>query len=72
MITHSELRQNLDDLLDQVILTGKPIEIKRKNKILQISVEPSIQKKQDPPQAKVTNYEPEGIIYTTWEKERWS
>ena len=29
MITPSELRQNLYNLLDQVIFTGKPIEIER-------------------------------------------
>jgi hypothetical protein len=38
MVTPSKLRENLYNLLDQVILTGKSNEVKRKNKILKIIV----------------------------------
>lgn len=69
MITPSELRQNLYNLLDQVILTGEPIEIKRKDKILKIIVEPSKSKLDNLKKRDVLNCVPDGIIHNNWEKE---
>lgn len=69
MITPSELRQNLYNLLDQVILTGEPIEIKRKDKILKIIVEPSKSKLDNLKKRDVLNCTPDGIIHNNWEKE---
>jgi hypothetical protein len=69
MITPSKLRENLYNLLDQVIKTGKPIEIKRKNKILKIIVEPTKSKLDNLKKRDVLNCEPDEIITNPWEKE---
>lgn len=69
MITPSELRQNLYNLLDQVILTGKPIEIKRGKKVLKISIEPSKSKLDNLKKREVLNCAPDEIINNHWEKE---
>lgn len=69
MITPSELRNNLYNLLDHVIQTGEPIEIKRKNKILKIIVEPSKSKLKNLKKRDVLNCQPEEIIHNNWEKE---
>lgn len=69
MITPSELRNNLYNLLDQVIQTGEPIEIKRKNKVLKIIVEPSKSKLKNLKKRDVLNCTPEEIIHNNWEAE---
>jgi hypothetical protein len=69
MITPSKLRQNLYNLLDQVIKTGKPIEIKRNNKVLKIIMEPSKTKLDNLKKRDVFNCEPDEIINNNWEKE---
>jgi hypothetical protein len=69
MITPSELRKNLYKLLDQVLLTGEPIEIKRKDKVLKISVEPSKSKLDNLKKRDVLNCAPDEIIHNNWEKE---
>jgi hypothetical protein len=69
IITSTELRQNLYNLLDQVIQTGKPIEIKRKHKILKIVIEPSKAKLDNLKQRDVLNCDPDDIINNNWEKE---
>jgi hypothetical protein len=69
MITPSKLRENLYNLLDQVIQTGKPIEVKRKNKILKIIVEPSKSKLDNLKKRDILNCKPDEIINNNWEKE---
>jgi len=69
MITPSELRQDLYKLLDQVILTGKPIEIKRKNRVLKIIVEQPKSKIDNLKKRQVLNCAPDEIINNNWEKE---
>jgi hypothetical protein len=69
MITPSELRKDLYNLLDQVILTGKPIEVKRKDKVVKIMVEPSRSKLDNLKRRNILNCEPDEIIYNNWEKE---
>ena len=69
MITPSELRRNLYNLLDQVILTGKPVEIKRKNKVLKIIIEQPKLKLDNLKKREVMNCMPDEIIYNDWEKE---
>ncbi len=69
MITPSELRRNLYNLLDQVISTGKPIEIKRKNKVLKIIMEQPKLKLKNLKKREVMNCKPDEIIYNDWEKE---
>ncbi len=69
MITPSELRQNLYNLLDQVILTGEAIEIKRKGKVLKIIFEPSKSKLENLKKRDVLNCAPDEIIHNNWEEE---
>jgi hypothetical protein len=69
MITPSKLRENLFNILDQVIQTGKPIEIKRKNRVLRISVEPPKTKLDNLKKRDILNCEPDEIITNNWEKE---
>lgn len=69
MITPSKLRENLFNILDELIQTGKPIEIKRKNKILKITVEPPQSKLDNLKKRNVLNCEPDEIIINNWEKE---
>jgi len=69
MITPSKLRQDLYKLLDQVILTGKPIEIKRKNRVLKISDEQPKSKLDNLKKRQVLNCAPDEIINNNWEKE---
>ena len=69
MITPAELRKNLYNLLDQVILTGNPIEIKRGKKVLKISVEPLKSKLDNLKKREVLNCDPNEIININWEKE---
>jgi len=69
MITPSELRQNLYNLLDQVIHTGKPIKIKRGNNILKIIVEQPKSKLDNLIKRDVLNCAPDEIINNNWEQE---
>ena len=66
MMTTSELKQNLDPLLDQVIQTGKPIEIKRKNKVLKIVVESSASNVELNKKKEVLHYDQDEIVYTNF------
>jgi hypothetical protein len=69
MITPSKLRQNLYNLLDQVIMTGKPIEIKRKGKVIKIILEPTKSKLDNLKKRDILNCEPDEIIHNNWEAE---
>ena len=69
MLTPSKLRADLFNLLDQVIQTGKPIELKRKNRILKISVEQPKSKLDNLKKRDVLTCEPDEIINNNWEKE---
>jgi len=69
LVTTTQLRQNLYNLLDQLILTGQPIEIKRKNKVLKIIVEPPKSKLDNLKKRNVLNCEPDEIINNNWEEE---
>ncbi len=69
MITPSKLRQDLYNLLDLVIATGKPIEIKRKNKVLKIIIEQPKPKIANLKKRDVFNCPPDEIINSNWEEE---
>lgn len=69
MITPSKLRQDLYNILDQVILTGEPVEIKRKNKVLKITVEASKSKLDNLKKRDVLSCPPDEIIHNNWERE---
>ncbi len=69
VVTTTELRQNLYNLLDQLIQTGQPIEIKRKNKVLKIIIEPPKSKLDNLKKRDVLNCKPDEIINNYWESE---
>lgn len=67
MISPSKLRENIYNLLDEAIATGKPIEINRNGKILKI-VPPPV--KNDLSKLKkhniLINCEPDDIVHMDW------
>ena len=68
-ITPSKLRENLYNLLDQVLESGKPLDIKRKGKILRIIREKKISKLEKIKAKKITNASDDELINSSWEEE---
>ncbi len=69
MISATELRKNIYNLLDQILKTGTPLEIKRKGKVLKIIPEKKVKKLQNLKKRKGFNGKPDDIIYMNWENE---
>lgn len=69
MVTPSQLRQDIYNLLDQVIKTGIPIEVKRKGKVLKISIEEKPKKLDNLKKRKIFNGDPDEIITNNWIEE---
>ena len=69
VITTSALRQNLYRLLDQVLETGVPLEIKRKGKILKIIPPPENDILEKMPERNIMNEDPEEYIHIDWSTE---
>jgi prevent-host-death family protein len=69
-ITPTELRQNLYNLLDQVLETGIPLEINRKGKRLRIAPVETLDKLQClVSRPGVINGDPEDLVSLQWEGE---
>ena len=69
-ITPTELRSNLFNLLDELLNTGIPIEIKRGNKKLRIMPVEKVDKFQNLiSRPKVINGDSETLVDISWEKE---
>lgn len=69
-ITPTELRENIYRLLDQVIETGVPLEIKRRGKKLRIVPTEEIDKFQNLAyRPEVIRGDPEDLIHIEWEVE---
>jgi prevent-host-death family protein len=69
-ITVTELRGNIYKLLDEVLRTGIPIEVKKGGKKLRIvPAEPSSKLQNLISRPDVINGNPEDIVHMTWEKE---
>lgn len=66
MITPSEFRQNIYNLLDQVIKTGVPLEIKRKGRTLKVIVDEKPKKLSNLKKRDILNCTPEELIETNW------
>lgn len=64
----TKLRQNLYQILDQVLEKGIPVEIERKGKILRIVPETRKKKTDNLMEHKIINGKAESIIYNDWEK----
>ena len=69
MITPSEFRKNLYNMLDQVIKTGSPIEIKRKGKVLKVIIDDKPNKLKNLKKRDIIKCDPEELIYNDWIKE---
>ncbi len=71
MTTYSatKLRQNLYNILDSVIESGVPVEIKRKGVVLKIVPEKPISKWERLEAHDVLNGDPESIVSIDWSRE---
>jgi hypothetical protein len=65
----SELRQNIYQLLDQVLSTGVPLEIERKGRKLRISPEPPRDKLDNLKRRDCLIGDPEEIVHLDWSQE---
>jgi hypothetical protein len=71
MLTASKLRENIYGILDQVIETGKPIEVLRKGKVLKIVPETPAPKLARLRKRRAYKGDPDEILSMDWLKE-WS
>ncbi len=69
-VTPTQLRKNLFKLLDQVVETGKPIEINRNGIVLRIVPQQKSSKLQRLKKHRTMQCDPEMIIENDWE-EAW-
>lgn len=68
-MTVSELRQNIYQLLDQVLDTGVPLEIERKGRKLRIAPEPAGDKLANLKRRDCLVGDPEEIVHMDWSQE---
>jgi hypothetical protein len=68
-VTASKLRENVYRILDQVLQSGTPIEIKRKGRTLKIIREDSPQKTSRLIKRKIIRGSPQQLIHLDWSKE---
>jgi len=68
-ITPSAFRRDIYNLLDKVINTGVPIEIKRKGKVLRIINPEKVDVFSNMKQRDILNCDPEEITHIDWSKE---
>ena len=68
-MTTSQLRQNIYQLLDQVLDTGVPLEVERKGRKLIITREPPRDKLDNLKRRDCLVGDPEDIVHMDWSKE---
>jgi antitoxin (DNA-binding transcriptional repressor) of toxin-antitoxin stability system len=68
-VTVSELRQNIYQLLDQVLDSGVPLEIERKGRKLRITPEPPHDKLDNLKRRDCLTGDPEAIVHMDWSQE---
>jgi len=68
-ISISALRQNIYKLLDQVLMTGKPLEIERNGEKLLITPAPDRDRLKNLRKRKVMKCEPEDLVHLDWSGE---
>lgn len=68
-ISVTSLRANIYKILDQVLETGIPVEIKRKGKIITIIPPEKTDKLKNLKNRKILNCDPNEIIHMDWSKE---
>lgn len=69
-LSPTELRNNIYKLLDQVLDSGVPVEVRRRNRTLKIiPVDPVDKLGKFTEKRDIINGKPEGIVHMNWEKE---
>jgi len=69
MIKPSEFRQDIYNMLDRVIKTGLPLEIKRKGKVLKVVLEQKTSKLKNLRKRSVMTTHPDHYVHLDWSKE---
>lgn len=69
VVTATELRKNIYKLLDEVLETGKPLEIERNGRKLKISTEKPKSKLDNLKKRNVMVEDPEYYVHLDWSKE---
>ena len=70
MIKPSHLREDIYNLLDRIIETGIPLEIKRKGKILKVMLDKKASKLSNLKKRDVMSTDPQSYIHLDWSK-KW-
>ena len=70
MIKPSQFREDIYNLLDQVIETGAPIEIKRKGKVLKVTLDKRSSKLSNLKKRDVLVTKPDYYVHLDWSK-KW-
>ena len=68
MIKPSEFREDIYNLLDKVIETGKPLEITRKGKVLRVTLDKKVSKLSNLRKHRVMVDEPQKYVHLDWSK----
>lgn len=68
-INTSTFRQNIYQLLDQVLKTGQPLEISRKGQLLEIVPKKPVHKLKNLKKRNVLKNDPDSIVHLDWSKE---
>lgn len=69
ILTVSALRQNIYKLLDKVLETGMPLEVKRKGKVLKILPPEGSDKLSNLKRRDILNCDPEELVHIDWSSE---
>lgn len=69
MIKPSQLREDIYNLLDRVIETGIPLEIKRKGKVLKVMLDKKAGKLSNLKKRTVMSDSPDYYVHLDWSKE---
>lgn len=69
VVTVSGLRQNIYRLLDQVVETGRPLEVKRGDALLKIMAEKPVSKLAKLTPHKCIQGDPEDLVHQDWSQE---
>jgi hypothetical protein len=70
-ITASKLRENIYNILDQVLETGVPVEVERKGRVLKIVASAAVDKLAKLKKRNALVGDPESIVHMDWLNE-WS
>ncbi len=69
MIKPSQFREDIYNLLDRVIETGVPLEIKRKGKVLKVMLDKKVSKLSNLKKRNVMSAPPDYYVHLDWSKE---